>query len=121
MKLGQQNRNASPVHGHAHRLGIRTGVGDDWFRLGGVKVWADGSIPGGTAAFSEPYHDPPRLGHLNHTLEELTADPRVRQLIQTEVDACNKELARFESVVRFELLVETPSVRAIAAMEYVAW
>ena len=54
-------------------LGIRTGAGDEWFRLGGVKIWADGSFGGGSAAFSEPYHDPPTLGQLNHTQEELTA------------------------------------------------
>ncbi len=36
-------------------LGIRTGFGDDWLRLGAVKVFADGSLVGRTAALIDPY------------------------------------------------------------------
>ena len=36
-------------------LGISTGFGDDWLRLGAVKVFADGSLVGRTAALHEPY------------------------------------------------------------------
>ena len=32
------------------------GMGDDRFKLGAVKLWADGSIQGLTSALSEPYH-----------------------------------------------------------------
>jgi predicted amidohydrolase YtcJ len=53
-------------------VGIRTGCGDDWLRIGGVKIFADGSIPGLTAALSEPYHcDPDKKGNLIFTQEEL--------------------------------------------------
>jgi len=37
--------------------GIRTGFGDDWLRMGGIKLFADGSMGSGTAAFFEPYED----------------------------------------------------------------
>ena len=36
-------------------LGIRTGFGDDWLRLGAVKIFADGSLVGRTAALIDPY------------------------------------------------------------------
>jgi len=40
-------------------LGIRTGFGDDWLRLGAVKIFADGSLVGKTAALFDEYagHD----------------------------------------------------------------
>lgn len=39
--------------------GLRTGAGDEWFRIGPLKIFADGSLGGGTAALSEPYTDAP--------------------------------------------------------------
>ena len=36
-------------------LGIRTGFGDDWLRLGPVKIFADGSLVGRTAAMHDDY------------------------------------------------------------------
>jgi predicted amidohydrolase YtcJ len=35
--------------------GIRTGFGDEWFRIGGIKLFADGSIGSRNAYVSEPY------------------------------------------------------------------
>lgn len=40
-------------------LGIRTGFGDDWLRIGGVKMSIDGGITGHVAKFYEPYVDDP--------------------------------------------------------------
>ena len=37
-------------------LGISTGFGDDWLRLGAVKIFADGSLVGRTAAMHDPYY-----------------------------------------------------------------
>ncbi|MGE5560012.1 MAG: amidohydrolase [Chloroflexota bacterium] len=39
--------------------GLRTGDGDEWFRIGPLKLFADGSLGGGTAALSQPYADAP--------------------------------------------------------------
>jgi predicted amidohydrolase YtcJ len=45
------------------RWRVRTGLGDDTLRLGGVKIFLDGGVEG--AALSEPYaDDPTNYGHL---------------------------------------------------------
>ena len=48
-------------HGIAglREAGVSTGFGDDWLRVGGIKLFADGSMGSGTAAFFEPYADEP--------------------------------------------------------------
>ena len=40
-------------------LGLRTGFGDDWLRLGPVKIFTDGSLVGRTAAMTAPYDGTP--------------------------------------------------------------
>lgn len=40
-------------------LGIRTGFGDAWLRIGPAKLFLDGSIGGRTARMSQPYLDRP--------------------------------------------------------------
>ena len=40
-------------------LGIKTGFGSDWLRIGGVKMSIDGGITGHVAKFYEPYVDDP--------------------------------------------------------------
>jgi len=52
--------------------GIGTGFGDEWLRIGGIKLFADGSMGAGTAAFFEPYADDPRTsGLLLHDPDRL--------------------------------------------------
>lgn len=36
-------------------IGLAGPFGDDWLRIGGMKFYADGTLIGGTAAFTEPY------------------------------------------------------------------
>ena len=43
-------------------LGIRTGFGDDWLRIGAVKIFADGSLVGRTAAVHDEYAGPDGAG-----------------------------------------------------------
>ncbi|HHX27788.1 MAG: amidohydrolase [Bacillota bacterium] len=51
---------------------LRTGDGDDYFRIGAVKIFADGSLGGRTAALEEPYSDDPTSsGILVVTEDEL--------------------------------------------------
>ncbi len=40
-------------------LGIKTGFGDDWLRIGPAKLFQDGSGGGKTAAMFDAYHDDP--------------------------------------------------------------
>jgi predicted amidohydrolase YtcJ len=39
------------------KLGLPSGVGDDIFRIGGVKVFVDGAFGARTAALTQPYED----------------------------------------------------------------
>lgn len=38
-------------------LGVRTGLGDEWLRVGPTKILADGSLIGRSAAMCHDYHD----------------------------------------------------------------
>jgi predicted amidohydrolase YtcJ len=58
----------------ARREGIGTGWGDEWLRIGHVKVFADGSLGGRTAALRAPYEDAPGTsGVLVQQPDELRA------------------------------------------------
>ena len=55
-------------------LGIRTGFGDDWLRIGPVKVFSDGSLIGHTAAMGHDFADAPgERGYLQADADALTA------------------------------------------------
>ncbi|MEP7022282.1 MAG: amidohydrolase [Actinomycetota bacterium] len=55
-------------------LGIRTGFGDDWLRLGAMKIFTDGSLVGHTAAMHDDYAGTPgEHGYLQADPGELTA------------------------------------------------
>ena len=54
------------------RFGLLTGFGDDMLKIGFIKVFADGSLGGHTAALKEPYTDKPEsCGMLLKTQAEL--------------------------------------------------
>ncbi len=44
---------------HAHELGIRSGFGDEWLRIGGLKIFADGALGPRTAHMIAPYEGEP--------------------------------------------------------------
>jgi len=46
----------------AGRLGLRGGSGDEWFRAGSLKLFADGTLGSRTAALLEPWADTPGRG-----------------------------------------------------------
>jgi len=55
-------------------LGISTGFGDDWLRLGAVKIFADGSLVGRTAAMYDPFAgNGDNRGYLQAGADELRA------------------------------------------------
>jgi predicted amidohydrolase YtcJ len=52
-------------------LGVRSGFGDDWLRLWGLKFVMDGGVEGG--ALEQPYaNDPTDSGHLNWDPQVMT-------------------------------------------------
>lgn len=56
----------------AHELGLRWGFGDDWIRLGGLKMFADGALGPRTAAMIAPFEgEPDNYGIVVTEKEEL--------------------------------------------------
>jgi predicted amidohydrolase YtcJ len=56
----------------AIRVGLRTGFGDPWLRVGGVKIFADGALGPQTANMLEPYEgQPDNRGVVVRTSEQL--------------------------------------------------
>jgi predicted amidohydrolase YtcJ len=45
--------------GHLRAIGLRSGLGDAWLRVGGVKMFADGALGSRTASMLQPYIDEP--------------------------------------------------------------
>ena len=57
---------------HASALGLRSGFGDDFLRIGGIKAFADGALGPRTAAMLQPYeNDPENRGMLLLDAEEI--------------------------------------------------
>ncbi|WP_394620460.1 amidohydrolase [Lentzea sp. JNUCC 0626] len=53
-------------------LGLRTGFGDDWLRIGPTKIFSDGSLIGHTAAMCHDFADTPgNQGYLQDDAEAL--------------------------------------------------
>ena len=59
--------------------GVTTGFGDDWLRIGGIKLFADGSMGSGTAAFFAPYADDPSTSGLLIQSPEALREDGVRR------------------------------------------
>jgi predicted amidohydrolase YtcJ len=58
--------------GFLRKLGFSTGFGDERLRIGPIKIIADGSTSGRTAALSEPYEDSPEnIGMMYLSQNEL--------------------------------------------------
>jgi len=77
--------------------GMMTGLGDEWLRLGAIKVFADGSLGAYTAALSRPYEGrSPDRGMLVHDRAELGSILGVAHAagLQTETHALGDEAIR---------------------------
>lgn len=72
---------------YAIGMGIRTGFGDDFLRIGGVKLFADGALGPRTAAMIEPYQSEPT----NNGMLVLDADElyeRGRAAVENGISVC---------------------------------
>ncbi|PID86194.1 MAG: amidohydrolase [Chloroflexi bacterium] len=59
---------------HAIGIGLRSGFGSNWLRIGGVKLFADGALGPRTAAMIEPYEgEPDNRGIVVTDKEEMHA------------------------------------------------
>lgn len=62
---------------HAIGVGLRSGFGDDWLRIGGVKMFADGALGPRTAAMLAPYEgEPENTGIVVTDKEEMIEHAR---------------------------------------------
>ncbi len=95
----------------AAALGLRTGFGDDWLRIGAVKVFMDGALGPRTAAMFQPYEsEPENRGILNMDAEELfdigrqAAEAGLSLAVHAIGDRANHEvLNAYAQLRRFEL------------------
>ncbi|MBU0618326.1 MAG: amidohydrolase [Planctomycetes bacterium] len=90
---------------HAKELGLRTGLGDQWLRLGAVKVFADGALGSQTAYMFRPYPD--SGGHCGVA---VTAG---RELCEVAVDAARSGWALWIHAIGDRAVHE--AIAAIAA------
>src|SRR4029453_14466765 len=91
------------------KAGLTTGLGDDWIRLGALKILSDGSMGSGTAAFFDPYTDDPKTSGLL-----LYPVPELERMIR-EADAAGFQLAVHAIGDRANALVLDAFEKAAAA------
>jgi hypothetical protein len=101
-------RYASESFAALQSAGVRTGLGDDWIRLGALKILADGSIGSATAALYEPFlSNPASTGLLIQPKEEL-------ERMIAEADAAGFQLAVHAIGDRANALVLDAFAKAVA-------
>jgi predicted amidohydrolase YtcJ len=94
----------------AAALGLRSGFGDDWLRIGSVKAFMDGALGPRTAAMFQPYErEAENRGILNMDSEELfehgrlAAESGLGMAVHAIGDRANHEaLESFAQLRRFE-------------------
>ncbi len=104
---------------HAFELGLRTGFGDDWLRIGSVKAFMDGALGPRTAAMFAPYDgEPENRGILNMDGEQLfelgrrAADVGLGMAVHAIGDRANHEvLNAFEQLRLYETGKSLPHLR----------
>jgi hypothetical protein len=104
---------------HAHELGLRTGFGDDFLRIGHVKAFMDGALGPHTAAMFQPYlNDGENRGILNMDGEHLfelarrAADVGLGMTVHAIGDRANHEvLDAYEQLRAYERERGLPALR----------
>ena len=103
----------------AYQLGLSAGFGDDWLRIGSVKVFMDGALGPHTAAMFQPYiGEDDNRGILNMDGEELfeygrkAAQVGLALTVHAIGDRANHEvLNAYEQLRRFESESKRPALR----------
>ena len=95
---------------------LRTGDGDDYFRIGALKIFADGSLGGRTAALETPYTDDPgNSGILVTPPEELNSQVLTGHAMgmQVAIHAIGDRAARvsIEAISRAQKIIERKDTR----------
>lgn len=103
----------------AYELGLRAGFGDDWLRIGSIKVFMDGALGPHTAAMFQPYSgEEDNRGILNMDGEELfehgrkAAQVGLGLTVHAIGDRANHEvLNAYEQLRKFESENHLPALR----------
>ena len=74
LQMSQLDLRESKTLDEALALGLRTGFGDDWLRIGHLKLFTDGALGSQTAALDEPYAGSQERGILAIEPETLTQE-----------------------------------------------
>ena len=101
--------------------GMLTRLGDDWLRMGAVKVFSDGSLGATTAALSSPYNgSKDERGMLIHSPSELHSilEPAHRAGLQTATHAIGDAAVRLVVDTLADLQDETPRDRLRHRIEH---
>lgn len=104
---------------HACELGLRSGFGNDWLRIGNVKAFMDGALGPRTAAMLQPYlNEPENHGILNMDGEQLfefarrAADVGLAMIVHAIGDRANHEvLNAYEQLRGYERERGRPRLR----------
>ena len=74
----------------AARMGLRTGVGSEWVRILGVKLYSDGWLGPRTAALRAPYADHPEV--------QYTRDPFPFGILFLNQERATRDVARADQL-----------------------
>lgn len=92
------------------RLGICTGFGDEWVRLGAIKIFSDGSLIAHTAAMSQPFEG--ELGNIGLLRDRKTLTQQMieanRAGMQIAVHACGDRAVETTIDIFEAALEDTP-------------
>ena len=99
------------IFDHITGLGSCTDFGDNVVRMGGVKIFADGSLVARTAALHEPYSDDHTTkGRLLYTQEEMNAlvAKAHKANLQLAIHAIGDQAIEMTLIALEKTLMETP-------------
>jgi predicted amidohydrolase YtcJ len=100
----------------AIKIGLKSGLGDEWFRVGFVKIFTDGSLGSRTASMLEPYDEAGGTGI--ETIDEKELDEKVSMALQNGIavgihaigDKANRKV--LDVLERNQHLLQIPTARS---------
>lgn len=103
------------------KLGIRSGFGDDYLKIRGIKIFADGSLGARTAWLTKPYNDAPdtrgsqlvdekTLEKLAHEVHEAGLQLAVHAIGDAAIDLVLRTYSGIQDLRRFRHRIEHASV-----------
>lgn len=103
MQIPEENLDA------AIRAGLRSGFGNEWLRLGGVKIFSDGALGARTAYMLEPYEGYPDnvglpMASIEHLREVIgkASQAGIASFVHAIGDRANREVLDAIAVARAE-------------------